>query len=170
MISLKSTKHTHTSIDDQELALRRRKSSSFSSRKLSLTTDDINIGELNNLIALNPKLNKSESHIHQRKFTRNYVMSFNGNVDVFRWILDAAVGSEVSSDSITQIICDPIHANQQIHKMRVVKIFQSAARPILVDAYDKNNASIGSFILKKGDDLRQDENMMFMFQLSKFSD
>merc|ERR1712173_472162 len=49
--------------------------------------------------------------------------------------------------------------------MKVMKIFQSAARPILVDAFDKTDDKIGSFILKQGDDLRQDQNMMFMFHM-----
>ena len=163
-------------------------------RRGSFTTDDLNIEELQGLLldsnqfdkenkrnnmkqhfrnksslSLNKNQNnqKNNSKNHpRRRFTRSYIQQFNDNVEVFKWMLDAPVGCEFEADSNSQEICDPIHDNQQIVRMEVKKIFQSAARPVLVETFDKESQSIGQFIIKAGDDLRQDENMMFMFQFS----
>ena len=165
-------------------------------RRKSFTTDDLNIEELQLLLSESSRIDidkdyndpqESKENVdlnrmdnvnsfpipnrnkinHRRRFTRSYIQQFNDNVEVFRWMLDCGVGCEFEADDAnSQEICDPIHDNQQIYRMEVKKIFQSAARPVLVETFDQQNQSIGQFILKEGDDLRQDENMMFMFQLS----
>lgn len=130
-------------------------------RRGSFTTDDLNIEEFD-------KENK-ECNRHQnggrRRFSRSYIQQFNDNVQVFKWMLDAPVGCQFETDSNSQQICDPIHENQIIQKMEVKKVFQSVARPILLETFDQNDQSIGQIIIKQGDDLRQDQNMMFMFHI-----
>eukprot|EP01084_Bolivina_argentea_P086233 155865_1 len=113
------------------------------------------------------ELNMNVNRHKRRKFTRSYIESFADNTEVFRWMLDSPVGCqyETVSHNNGQEICDPINRNEIIYKMEVKKIFQSAARPVLVETFNKNLEIIGAFILKEGDDLRQDENMMFMFHI-----
>jgi len=123
------------------------------------TTDDLNLEEL-------AQMQSPETpYKHRRRFTRGYVQKFTDNVQVFRWMLDNGVGCEFAADANSQDICDPLHENRKIHRMRVQKIFNSAAKPALIETFDEHNRRIGQCILKQGDDLRQDMNMMYMLHI-----
>ena len=164
MIALDSSPQIDISMDDQEIIPSQHHSydnvKDNRQRRGSLTTDDLNRDDIHKI------LDDNKDQKHHRRFTRAFVEQFNDNVQVFRYMLDKPVGYEFEADLNYQAICDPIHDHQLIYGMKIKKIFQSAAKPILIETLNENYQSIGSFILKEGDDLRQDENMMFMFQLS----
>eukprot|EP01083_Nonionella_stella_P095720 268809_1 len=65
----------------------------------------------------------------------------------------------------TQFIC-PITWNESaVTQLQIRKIYNSNAKPLLVDCYtDHSTEPISSFILKYGDDLRRDAAVLLMFQ------
>ena len=62
------------------------------------------------------------------------------------------------------ILCDPINGIP-IGKILILKQFSSAARPVLIETYNISNEYIDRMILKKGDDLRQDCSIIYMFHI-----
>eukprot|EP01083_Nonionella_stella_P094397 264804_1 len=155
MIALESSHGIDVSVDDHKVIphnhspLKRRKSSS---RRVSI---DMELETLNPNTPVKQHRKRKSCTTDDLCVVNAGVQSFNDNVDAFRWIFGCPVGTTMTNPQI----CDPINDNQQIDELKVAKIFESAARPVLIAT---NN---GSFILKEGDDLRQDENMMFMFHV-----
>eukprot|EP01084_Bolivina_argentea_P006768 12807_1 len=93
-------------------------------------------------------------------------------VKLFRMPLDknGAVGFKVIVPKNLQYrFFDPINGNKCVQQLKVRKIFNSNARPYLIDCYVNDDTTedvmlSSAYILKRGDDLRKDGAVLKMFE------
>eukprot|EP01084_Bolivina_argentea_P062604 114492_1 len=94
-------------------------------------------------------------------------------VQLFRMPIDrnAAVGFTVMvANNLRSRFFDPINGNSCVEQLKVRKIFNSNARPYLIDCFcldeEEQMYLSSSYILKRGDDLRKDGAVLKMFEFT----